>query len=34
MSAMRLVDYPFVILRIDCRPCRRHGLYRLARLDA
>lgn len=29
---MRLVDYPFVILRISCRACRREGQYRLARL--
>lgn len=29
---MRLVDFPFVICRMECRPCRRRGVYRLARL--
>lgn len=30
----RLVDYPYVLVRVDCRFCRRRGQYRLARLAA
>lgn len=32
MTYRRIVDYPYIVLRIDCRPCRRTGCYRLARL--
>jgi hypothetical protein len=28
----RLVDYPFVIVRVRCDVCKRAGAYRLARL--
>ena len=28
----RLSDFPWVIVRIACRSCRRHGSYRLARV--
>jgi hypothetical protein len=30
----RLAFYPFVVVRIACRVCRRSGSYRLARLAA
>lgn len=30
----RLAHYPFVVVRIACRQCPRHGAYRLARLAA
>lgn len=30
----RLVDYPYVVVRISCRFCRRRNTYRLARLAA
>jgi hypothetical protein len=30
----RLAFYPFVVVRIACRVCSRHGAYRLARLAA
>jgi hypothetical protein len=30
----RLAFYPFVVVRIACRVCSRHGSYRLARLAA
>jgi hypothetical protein len=29
-----LAFYPFVVVRIACRVCPRHGAYRLARLAA
>lgn len=29
---MRLVDYPWVVVRLSCRICPRHGRTRLARL--
>ncbi len=29
-----LAFYPFVVVRIACRVCSRHGSYRLARLAA
>jgi hypothetical protein len=28
----RLVDYPFVLVRLRCDVCKRAGAYRLARL--
>lgn len=31
---MRILDYPYVIVRLDCRRCHRQGRYRLARLAA
>ena len=30
----RLVEYPWVVVRLGCRFCERHGSYRLARLAA
>ncbi len=30
----RLSEYPWVIVRLGCRYCDRHGRYRLARLAA
>lgn len=30
----RLVAYPYVVVRISCELCKRHGSYRLARLAA
>lgn len=30
----RLVEYPYVLVRIACRYCHRDGSYRLARLAA
>ena len=30
----RLVDYPWVVVRVDCVLCQRTGRYRLARLAA
>lgn len=30
----RLVDYPYVVLRISCSACRRRHAYRVARLGA
>ena len=29
---MRLSEYPYVVARIGCSNCSRHGSYRLARL--
>lgn len=29
---MRLWEYPYVVVRVSCHVCRRHGSYRLARL--
>ncbi len=29
---MRLVEYPWVVVRLSCRICPRHGRARLARL--
>lgn len=29
---MRLVEYPYVVVRVTCRYCDRKGSYRLARL--
>lgn len=31
---MRLVDYPFVMVRIRCDTCKRSGQSKLARLSA
>ena len=31
---MRLSEYPYVVLRIECSKCGRRGQYRLARLAA
>ncbi len=31
-SRMRLSSYPYVIVRVACTRCPRHGSYRLARL--
>ena len=28
----RLSSFPWIVVRIACRSCRRHGSYRLARL--
>jgi len=30
----RLIDYPYVLVRVSCRFCRRRGQYRLARIAA
>jgi hypothetical protein len=30
----RLVDYPWVLVRVRCEVCKRAGTYRLARLAA
>ena len=30
----RLVDFPWVVVRLGCRYCERRGSYRLARLAA
>ena len=30
----RLVDFPFVLVRLRCDTCKRSGAYRLARLAA
>ena len=32
MSVRRLVDFPYVLVRLRCDPCKRAGSYRLARL--
>jgi len=29
---MRLVDFPYVVVRLECNLCHRKGAYRLARL--
>ena len=34
MNPDRLASYPWVIVRVSCRRCNRHGAYRLARLAA
>ena len=34
MSRDRLAFYPYVVVRVSCRHCVRHGSYRLARLGA
>jgi hypothetical protein len=34
MRVHRLVDYPFVLVRLRCDTCKRAGAYRLARLAA
>jgi hypothetical protein len=34
MSRDRLAFYPYVVVRVNCRHCTRHGSYRLARLGA
>jgi hypothetical protein len=34
MRRTRLSDYPFVVVRVSCIGCNRHGAYRLARLAA
>lgn len=32
MAARRLVDFPYVLVRLCCDACKRAGSYRLARL--
>jgi hypothetical protein len=32
MRARRLVDFPYVLVRLRCDACKRAGSYRLARL--
>ena len=32
MAIRRLVDYPWVLVRVRCDVCKRAGAYRLARL--
>ncbi|HLN08688.1 MAG TPA: hypothetical protein VK281_07000 [Xanthobacteraceae bacterium] len=32
MQVRRLVDFPYVIVRLRCETCKRAGAYRLARL--
>jgi hypothetical protein len=32
MCARRLVDFPYVLVRLRCDACKRAGSYRLARL--
>jgi hypothetical protein len=32
MQVRRLVDYPYVLVRLRCDVCKRAGAYRLARL--
>ena len=32
MQVRRLVDFPYVLVRLRCDVCRRAGAYRLARL--
>jgi hypothetical protein len=32
MQIRRLVDFPFVLVRLRCDVCERRGAYRLARL--
>src|SRR5258706_12764857 len=34
MRVNRLVDFPFVLVRLRCDVCKRSGAYRLARLSA
>ncbi len=34
MDVPRLSSYPYVIVRVACPSCKRHGAYRLARLAA
>ena len=34
MRVNRLVDFPFVLVRLRCDVCKRSGAYRLARLAA
>ena len=34
MDGPRLSTYPYVIVRVSCPSCKRHGSYRLARLAA
>ena len=34
MPESRLSAYPWVVVRLSCRLCRRNGSYRLARLAA
>ena len=34
MGPTRLSDYPWVVVNVSCRLCRRRGRYRLARLAA
>jgi hypothetical protein len=32
MQVRRLVDFPYVLVRLRCELCKRAGAYRLARL--
>lgn len=32
MTCETLADYPYIVLRTCCRPCKRMNAYRLARL--
>jgi hypothetical protein len=32
MAVRKLVDFPYVLVRLRCNACKRAGAYRLARL--